>query len=70
MSRDEILKILLEHKRYIQTNFEVEKIGLFGSYAKDTATTNSDIDIYVEFKNKTLTLNLIKNTRYIFIKLE
>jgi len=53
MSREEILKILLEHKRYIQTNFEVEKIGLFGSYAKDTATTSSDIDIYVEFKNKT-----------------
>jgi len=38
MSREEILKILLEHKRYIQTNFEVEKIGLFGSYAKNIAT--------------------------------
>lgn len=33
--------------------YEVDKIGLFGSYAKGKQTPNSDIDIYVEFKNKT-----------------
>ncbi len=53
MKKEEILKTLKEHKSYIQENYEVEKIGLFGSYAKDMQTDKSDIDIYVEFKNKT-----------------
>lgn len=53
MTKDEILQKLTQEKEYIQTHFEVEKIGLFGSYAKDQQTPQSDIDIYVEFKNKT-----------------
>jgi hypothetical protein len=53
MKKEEILKTLKEHKSYIEENYEVEKIGLFGSYAKDTQTDKSDIDIYVEFKHKT-----------------
>lgn len=53
MDKSEILQKLSEHKAYIQNNYEVEKIGLFGSYAKDMQTDKSDIDIYVEFKHKT-----------------
>jgi uncharacterized protein len=53
MVKNEILQKLTEHKEYIQNNYEVEKIGLFGSYARDMQNENSDIDIYVEFKNKT-----------------
>ena len=37
----------------IQKNFSVNKIGLFGSYANNTQTKDSDIDFYVEFKQKT-----------------
>ncbi|MEA3513624.1 MAG: nucleotidyltransferase domain-containing protein, partial [Campylobacterota bacterium] len=43
----------------------VDKIGLFGSYAKDKQTPNSDIDIYVEFKNKTF-----KNISGLWVYLE
>ena len=53
MDKSEILQKLSEHKAYIQSNYEVEKIGLFGSYAKDKQTPQSDIDIYVEFRHKT-----------------
>jgi len=53
MTKIEILNELSNHKSYIEKEFEVDKIGLFGSYAKDEQTENSDIDIYVEFKNKT-----------------
>ena len=53
MSKNEILNELSKNKSYIQQNFEVDKIGLFGSYAKDKQTEDSDIDIYVEFKHKT-----------------
>lgn len=51
--KDDILAILREHKEFLQKTYEVDKIGLFGSYAKDTQNTQSDIDIYVEFKHKT-----------------
>ncbi len=53
MTRNDILQKLTQEKAYIQKTYEVDKIGLFGSYAKNTQTENSDIDIYVEFKNKT-----------------
>lgn len=33
--------------------FEVKKIGLFGSYANGKQNKKSDIDILVEFKKKT-----------------
>lgn len=65
MDKNEILHKLSEHKEYIQNNYEVDKIGLFGSYAKDMQTEDSDIDIYVEFKNKTF-----KNIAGLWVYLE
>ncbi len=53
MTKDDILNELSKNKSYIEQNFEVDKIGLFGSYAKGKQTEDSDIDIYVEFKHKT-----------------
>jgi uncharacterized protein len=53
LQKDEILATLSEHKVFLQKTYEVDKIGLFGSYAKDTQSPQSDIDIYVEFKHKT-----------------
>ncbi len=53
MTKNEILNILADNKLYIEEEFEVDKIGLFGSYAKDKQSEDSDIDIYVEFRHKT-----------------
>ena len=53
MQKADILNTLTLHKNTLKEKFEIDKIGLFGSYARDEATSNSDIDIYVEFKNKT-----------------
>ena len=52
MNKTEILDTLLDNKIYLEKEFEVSKIGLFGSYAKDKQTSDSDIDFYVEFKKK------------------
>lgn len=43
MTKIDILNFLTEHKKEIQERFGVEKIALFGSYAKDNANENSDI---------------------------
>ncbi|MEA2050672.1 MAG: nucleotidyltransferase domain-containing protein [Campylobacterota bacterium] len=53
MTKNDILEKLSQEKKYIQNTYEVDKIGLFGSYAKGIQTESSDIDIYVEFKHKT-----------------
>ena len=49
MTKEEILQKLKEHKSYIEERYGVEKIGLFGSYARGEATKESDIDIFVRF---------------------
>jgi len=53
MTQENILIKLKEQKKFIQETYEVDKIGIFGSYAKNKQTKDSDIDIYVEFNHKT-----------------
>ena len=47
LKKEDILTTLSEHKAFLQKNYEVDKIGLFGSYAKDMQSPQSVIDIYV-----------------------
>jgi uncharacterized protein len=42
-----IVDYLSEHYQEFKEKYNVEKIGLFGSYATDEATDESDIDIFV-----------------------
>jgi hypothetical protein len=50
LTKEEITNILQEHAPYLATEYGVKRIGLFGSYAKNTPTEESDIDIIVEFE--------------------
>lgn len=52
MTKEDILNFLRTHKQELQNNFSLTRIGLFGSYAKDTAHENSDIDIVIESNKK------------------
>jgi predicted nucleotidyltransferase len=52
MTKAIILSFLAEHKGELQDKFGIQKIALFGSYAKGTANDNSDIDIAIETKEK------------------
>jgi predicted nucleotidyltransferase len=45
-----ILDCLRQQFEYLQTQFHVKKIALFGSFATETATTTSDIDLVIEFE--------------------
>ena len=51
-SRDEILKVLQEHRDEIR-DYRVRRLGLFGSAARGEATETSDLDFVVEFEKKT-----------------
>jgi len=48
MGEKEVLDILRKEKPYLQKNFGLLAIGLFGSYAKGTQQPESDIDLLVE----------------------
>ena len=54
MNKQDIIQSIKAEKPYLQEHFGVEEIALFGSYARGEETSNSDIDILVNTKIKTL----------------
>jgi hypothetical protein len=49
MSRDQVLALLAEHKPVLAERFGVQRLALFGSFARDTAREDSDVDVLVRF---------------------
>lgn len=54
-NKAELLRVLHGHASAIQA-FGVLKLGVFGSFARDTATPDSDVDLFVEFAPERRTL--------------
>ena len=61
LNKTNILNYLKEHYPEFKEKFNVEKIGLFGSYAKGNATDKSDIDIFVKMKPSLFDMVAIKD---------
>lgn len=49
-SIEEIKEIINSHKDFLEHKYCVENFLLFGSYAKNQQTADSDIDLLVSFK--------------------
>lgn len=54
MTKNEILKILKEQKNTLQQKYQIDTIGVFGSFARDKSGPVSDIDIVVKLKKQDL----------------
>ena len=52
MTKNEIIAFLKEQKEFLKSEFFVDKIGLFGSFARDEANEQSDIDIVIVSSKK------------------
>jgi len=52
ISQSEIIKRIAENKPFLKTKFGVEKIGIFGSYAKNNFSESSDIDVLIELREQ------------------
>lgn len=52
MRKDEVLKLLSQHKPELVRRFGVSDLALFGSTARDEAKEGSDIDVMVEFDGR------------------
>jgi len=49
LPQQEILTKLRASLPHLRTTYHVSRLGVFGSYARNTATQSSDIDLVVEF---------------------
>ena len=47
---DEIVTYLKDNKTFLYDSYGVISLGVFGSYARNTQTISSDIDMVVEFE--------------------
>ena len=52
MTQEYIVNFLREHKALLSNRFHIEKIGLFGSYARNEASDQSDIDLVIQTSYK------------------
>lgn len=59
MNKEFIIKKLEKEKKNLKKR-GVQKIGLFGSYAKGKQRKDSDVDILIEIDNKLSILDLVK----------
>ena len=49
MNRDEVLETLRKHKQVLRERYDVTGLALYGSFARNQATPDSDVDILVRF---------------------
>ena len=51
LTQQNILNFLSENKLFLREQFHIEKIGIFGSFARNEQNPDSDIDILIEMEN-------------------
>ena len=49
-TKETIIDCLRQNHAYLSNHYHVKKIGLFGSFATETATATSDVDLLIEFE--------------------
>ena len=53
ITREEILFYLQDKKADFFLEYQVERLGLFGSFARNEASAESDIDLLIDFQPNT-----------------
>ena len=56
LNQNQILSSLQKYKQTYQEQYGIEDIGIFGSYARNSAHENSDVDVFVKLKHSNLFL--------------
>ena len=56
LSQDQILSTLKAYKEKYTQQYGIEEIGLFGSYARNQAKEESDVDVFIKLKHSNLFL--------------
>ena len=67
-SREAILQIIRRETPYLRSTYGVERIALYGSFARDDATVSSDVDLIVSL-SRPLGFGFIQMAEYLEEKL-
>lgn len=70
LTKEEIINTLRQQKDLLRTKFYVKSIGIFGSFARNEADENSDIDFLVEFEEGNLDYYMIRRNLNDFLASE
>lgn len=65
MVKDSIIQKINSEMPNLREKYQVEKLGVFGSVARDESTADSDIDILVEFKTPVGFFHFIRLENYL-----
>jgi len=68
VTRDEVLALLRAHKATLAQRFGVADLVLFGSFARDRANEDSDVDLLVRFDGRA-TSNRYFGTQFYIVDL-
>jgi len=68
LNRDEIICFLSDNLSNLKAEYNISKIGLFGSFARDEQDEKSDVDILLEFEPGTENLYEKKTKLKEFLK--
>lgn len=61
----ELLATIKAHKQILKERYKVKEIGVFGSFVRSEQTTESDVDILVDFFEVPDLLDFINLERYL-----
>lgn len=64
MTKNELLEIIRKEIIYLNEEYGVKRIGVFGSFAHGNATDSSDVDIVVEFE-RPIGLKFVEFSEYL-----
>ena len=64
MYRDQILKIIADHRDKLTRDFGIKSLAVFGSVVRNEATPASDVDLLVEFDDRPVGLFHLSRTQH------
>lgn len=69
MNYKDLIHIIQQEKDFLKKKYNISGIALFGSFARDEQTKNSDIDLLVEFSDNPDLFTYIEINNYLKKKL-
>lgn len=66
-TQGEILNFLRHNREYLARNYHITKIALFGSFARNEQSENSDVDLLFEFEEGTQNVYDLKENLKAFL---
>ena len=64
-SLEEIKHIFQQNKPFLLENYRITELGIFGSYAREEQTENSDVDVLIDYQKAPTLIMLVELREYL-----